>query len=66
MFLEPESRLRPGIRLQQLVDIVYREVDDRAEAVFPMTRRSIAFPPCSIVEPQDPGSPNRGFLHWEP
>ena len=22
--------------------------------------------PCSIVGPQNPGSPNRGFLHWEP
>jgi len=24
------------------------------------------FPPCSIVDPQNPGSPNRRFLHWEP
>jgi hypothetical protein len=22
--------------------------------------------PCSIVDPQNPGSPNRGFLHREP
>ena len=26
------------------------------------TRRSIAMSPCSIVDPQNPGSPNRGFL----
>jgi hypothetical protein len=26
-----------------------------------MTRRSIAFSPCSIADPQNPGSPNRGF-----
>ena len=66
MFLEPEPRLRPGIRLQhfmrQLVDIVPQQVDRRAEAVFPVMRRSIAFPPCSIVDPQNPGSPAGVFL----
>jgi hypothetical protein len=31
-----------------------------------MTRRSIAFPPCSIADPQTPGSPSRGFLFSAP
>jgi hypothetical protein len=59
-----------GIRRQhlmrQFLDIVHRRLDGRAVAVFSMTRRSIAFPPCSIVDPENSGSPNRGFLHWQP
>src|SRR5215831_5909624 len=31
-----------------------------ARSVFAMTRRSTAFPPCSIVDPRNPGSPT-GF-----
>jgi len=46
-----------------LISCGYRAagMDSKAEAVFPMERRSITFPPCSIVDPKNPGSPNWGF-----
>src|SRR6516225_5208008 len=44
-----------------LVDIVHRRLDGGADGVFPVTRRSIAFPPCSIVDPQNPRFPRPGF-----
>jgi hypothetical protein len=52
--------------MRQFLDIVHRRLEGRADAVFSMTRRSTAFPPCSIVDLENPGSPNRGFLHWQP
>ena len=60
-----EARRRPGIRqhpMRQFLDIVHRRLDGRADAVFAMTRRSIAFPPCSIVSPENPGSPTGVFF----
>ena len=37
-------------------------MDGRARRCFLCIRRSIAIPLSSIVDPQNPGSPNRGFL----
>src|SRR6516165_7568841 len=45
-----------------LVDIVHRRLDGGADGVFPVTRRSIAFPPCSIVDPPKPPVPPTGFF----
>ena len=42
-------------------DNAQRDVDGRAPAVFLMRQIIDNNSPCSIVDPQNPGSPNRGF-----